>query len=74
MDRAGKVLLAWLGGSALLLAGVESYTVTRGLPTISDRVRGTGRAAPIVVILTSIVVGYLLAHFWDGIVADGKEN
>lgn len=67
MDIAGWVLLIGTAAWVLMLAGVEAYCAMNGLPTISDRVRALGASAQIVVILTSLVVGYLLAHFWDGL-------
>lgn len=67
MDIAGWVLLIGTALWVALLFGVEAYTAMNGLPTISDRVRSLGASAQIVVILTSVVVGYLLAHFWDGL-------
>lgn len=67
MDIAGWVLLLGTAAWVAMLVGVEAYTAMNGLPTISDRVRSLGASAQIVVILTSLIVGYLLSHFWDGL-------
>ena len=64
MDIVGWALLGWLVISLLFLLGVETYCVMNNLPTISDRVRGLGDTR-IVLVLTTFIVGYLAAHFWD---------
>jgi cbb3-type cytochrome oxidase subunit 1 len=74
MDLPGWVLTIGTLAFVLMLVGVEAYTAMNGLPTISDRVRSLGDSASIVVVLTSLVIGYLLAHFWDGLRSKkGKE-
>ena len=67
MDIAGWVLLLGTAAWVLMLFGVEAFTAMNGLPTISDRVRSLGASAQIVVILTSLFIGYFLAHVWDGL-------
>jgi hypothetical protein len=64
------VLLLGTAAWVAMLIGVEAYTAMNGLPTISARIQALGASAQIVVILTSVVVGYLLAHFWDGLRKD----
>lgn len=73
MDTAGWVLLVGTLAWILMLVGVEAYTAMNNLPTISDRVRSLGGSASIVVILSSLAIGYLLAHFWDGL-ANRKDK
>ena len=65
MDPINAGLLFWFVGSLLILGAIEAYTAVKGIPTISARVQKLGSRASIVVIWTSFVVGYLLAHFWD---------
>ena len=66
MDVLGWALLTWLVVSAIALCIIEAAAVLSHRPTISDRVRALGRAAPIVVIWVCLAIGYLAAHFWDG--------
>lgn len=68
MDALGIGLLIWALGSLLFLAGVEARAIVTGRPTISQRVRHLGKAT-IVVVMTSFVIGYLLAHFFDNFVS-----
>ena len=72
MDLPGWLLTIWALGSLLFLAGVEAYCAINHLPLISDRVAALGGHASIVVILSSVTIGYLLAHFWDGYAANRK--
>jgi hypothetical protein len=65
VDAIGLILLIWFAGSILFLAIVEGYTAVKGLPVISERVARLGKNAQIVVIWTTFVIGYLLAHFFD---------
>ena len=52
--------LAWF----LVLVGVEAYTAARGLPTISERIQRANRAAPLIAVIASTLVGMLLMHFF----------
>ena len=58
------VLFLGLAAFVAFLFAVEAYTAAKGLPTISDRLRTLGRSAPIVVVVTSMLLGILLGHFW----------
>lgn len=64
MDAFGWVLLIWFLGSTLLLGGIEAAAAIAHRPSISERIQGMGRAAPIVVIVVCTAVGILLDHFF----------
>lgn len=49
----------------IALLAIESYTVAKGIPTISERIQKMGRSAPLVAVIVSFLMGALLVHFFS---------
>ena len=64
MDPLGWLLLVWFFASLLILGGIEAWAAMTNRPSISERIQGMGRAAPIVVIVVCVAAGILLDHFF----------
>lgn len=66
MDALGWLLLISTAAWVLILGGIESWAAITNRPSISERIQGMGRAAPIVVIVVCTAAGILLDHFFGG--------
>ena len=64
MDKLGWLLLVWFIGSLVVLAGIETFAAIEHKPSISERIQGMGKAAPIVIIVVCVAAGILLDHFF----------
>ncbi len=65
MNPIDLALVIWFAGSVVFLFAVEALTAVLHVPSISQRMHDLGKNATIVVIWSTFVIGYLLAHFWD---------
>lgn len=48
----------------LFLFAMEFYAATHRIPTISERLQGMGRSAPLIAVVVSFLAGALLVHFF----------
>ena len=58
------VLWGVVAAFVLFLFAMEFYAATHKLPTISERIQGMGRSAPLISVVVSFLAGGLLVHFF----------
>ena len=64
MDIVGWIILVVSGLYILAITFAEGLAVLTGRPTISERMRGLWKSAPIAVLLYVVVQIGLIVHFW----------